>query len=124
MLKNNKIKNFYNKNGYLIYNNLLSNVEIKKISNKLNKLKIKQKKITRGLSEPGVNTSLLYNLHKDRILKKIIEENKNFKKVLFNLLDDDYKIWNAKSNLKSRWHGSAEYTSRFCILERIWVQVN
>ena len=52
MLKNNKIKNFYNKNGYLIYNNLLSNVEIKKISNKLNKLKIKQKKITRGLSEP------------------------------------------------------------------------
>ena len=67
MLKNNKIKNFYNKNGYLIYNNLLSNVEIKKISNKLNKLKIKQKKITRGLSEPGVNTSLLYNLHKDRI---------------------------------------------------------
>ena len=87
----------------------MSNVEIKKISNKLNKLKIKQKKITRGLSEPGVNTSLLYNLHKDRILKKIIEENKNFKKVLFNLLDDDYKIWNAKSNLKSRWHGSAEY---------------
>ena len=43
MLKNNKIKNFYNKNGYLIYNNLLSNVEIKKISNKLNKLKIKKK---------------------------------------------------------------------------------
>ena len=109
MLKNNKIKKFYNKNGYYILNDFLSNQEIKKISNKLNYLKLIQKKVRRGLSEPGVDTSLLYNLHKDKLLKKIIEENKNYKKILRNLLDDDYKIWNAKSNLKSRWHGSAEY---------------
>lgn len=109
MLKNNKIKKFYNENGYYILNNFLSNHEIKKISNKLNSLKIIQKKVKRGLSEPGVDTSLLYNLHNDKLLKKIIEENKNFKKILNNLLDNDYKIWNAKSNLKSRWHGSAEY---------------
>lgn len=109
MLKNNKIKKFYKENGYYVLNDFLSNQEIKKVSNKLNHLKLIQKKVRRGLNEPGVDTSLLYNLHKDKLLKKIIEENKNFKNILQNLLDGDYKIWNAKSNLKSRWHGSAEY---------------
>ena len=109
MQSDNKIKNFYKKNGYYILNSFLSNQEVKKISNRLNYIRLIQKKVKRGLSEPGVNTSLLFNLHKDNLLKKIIEENKDFKKILKNLLDGEYKIWNAKSNLKSRWHGSAEY---------------
>lgn len=110
MLSNKKLKNFYNKNGYYIIENLFKKSEIKKISNKLDFLKLKQKKIKRGLGEPGVKTSLIYNLHNDSLLQNIIEKNKKFCKTISSILaSEEYKIWNAKSNLKSRWHGSAEY---------------
>ncbi len=110
MLENKKIANFYNKNGFFIIKNLIKKSDIDKISLRLNFLSKNQKNIRRGLSEPGVKTSLIYNLHNDSLLKKIIEENNLFKSTIKTILkSDDYKIWNAKSNIKKRWHGSAEY---------------
>ncbi len=104
-----KIK-FYKKNGFLIINNVLSTKDIKKISYRLNYLTKIQKTKGRGLNEPGVDKSLLYNLHKDKVLKKLIENKKWFHQITRSILGSDrFKVWNAKSNIKSRWHGSAEY---------------
>lgn len=104
-----KIK-FYKKNGFLIIKNILNNKDLKTISSRLNNLIQSQKKNGRGLEEPGVDKSLLYNLHKDKVLKKLIEDKKWFNQISKSILGSDkFKVWNAKSNIKSRWHGSAEY---------------
>ena len=50
MQSDNKIKNFYKKNGYYILNSFLSNQEVKKISNRLNYIKLIQKKLKEDLA--------------------------------------------------------------------------
>tara|TARA_B100001057_G_scaffold497905_1_gene603358 strand:+ start:2363 stop:3145 length:783 start_codon:yes stop_codon:yes gene_type:complete len=100
---------FFEKNGYLVINNLISKKELGQISNRLKELEKKQKD-GRGLNEPGTKKSLVHSLHKDQKLKKIIEEKKWFKKINCELLNcDEIFTWNAKSNLKHKWIGSVEY---------------
>ena len=69
-LNNNNLK-IFNKNGYILFNNLISKKDLKNISNRLSHLSKKQKD-GRGLSEPGTKKSLIHSVHKDEILKKII----------------------------------------------------
>ena len=62
------------------------------------------------MSEPGVKKSLIHSLHKDIILKKIIFEKQWYRNICSQLLNSKKPItWNCKSNLKKKWHGSAEY---------------
>ena len=99
----------YKKKGYLLINRLIDRKELKKISARLRYLEKKQKD-GRGLSEPGTKKSLVHSLHKDIILKKIIEEKKWFKDISSSLLNSkNIFTWNAKSNLKHKWIGSVEY---------------
>lgn len=108
MLKKKDILEF-KKKGYLLVNKLINKKELNKISSRLNYLKKKQKD-GRGLSEPGTKKSLVHSLHKDKILKKIIEEKKWFKDINCKLLNaQNIFTWNAKSNLKHKWIGSVEY---------------
>jgi len=102
-------KNFFDKNGFILVKNLIKNNDIKKIKSRL-KLLSKNQKDGRGLSEPGLRKSLVHSLHKDNYLKKLIEQKTWFQDISKKLLGcDEIFTWNAKSNLKSRWHGSAEY---------------
>jgi len=100
---------FYNKNGFLLVKNLIKNNDIKKIKRRL-KLLSRHQKNGRGLSEPGLKKSLLHSLHHDNYLKKLIEQKNWFQNIPKKLLKcNEIFTWNAKSNLKSRWHGSVEY---------------
>lgn len=102
--------NFYKENGYLIVKNLISKKDIVKINSRLLILEKNQNKTGRGLSEPGIKKSLIHSLHKDRELKKIIFEKEWYKNICKKLLNSKNPItWNCKSNLKKKWHGSAEY---------------
>ena len=108
MLKKDKIIEF-KKKGYLLVNKLINKKELKLISSRLKYLAKKQKD-GRGLSEPGTKKSLVHSLHRDKILKKIIEEKKWFKDISCVLLNsNNIFTWNAKSNLKHKWVGSVEY---------------
>lgn len=111
MIIDKKKINFYRKNGYLILENVLDKNDLKMCSKRIEKLANDQKKEQRrGLSEPGINKSLLHSLHKDPIIKSICENKKWFQEYSKKLLgDEDFIVWNAKSNLKRRWHGSCEY---------------
>jgi ectoine hydroxylase len=102
---------FYKKNGYLILNGVLKKKDLIICKERLEQLVHKQKKeINKGLSEPGVEKSLLHSLHKDPIIKSICEDTLWFQKYSRKLLgNQDFVVWNAKSNLKRRWHGSCEY---------------
>jgi len=108
-ISNSQIK-FYKKNGYLIVKNIINKKEVKILKTKLEALEKKNlsKKI-RGTFEPGVKKSLIHNLHKIREFNKIIV-NKTYTKICNQLLNSEVSItWNCKSNLKKKWHGSAEY---------------
>jgi len=99
----------YNKNGFLLFNDLINNNDIRKIKKRLNFLSQSQKD-GRGLSEPGLKKSLIHSLHNDNFLKKLLEEKVWFQNISKKLLNcNEIFTWNAKSNLKSRWHGSVEY---------------
>ena len=103
--------NFYKKNGYLILENVLSKSDLKKCSSRIEKLARDQKKENRrGLFEPGISKSLLHSIHKDPIIKSICEDKEWFQEYSKKLLGNkEFIVWNAKSNLKRRWHGSCEY---------------
>ena len=76
----------FNKDGYILFNNLINKKDLKEISKRLKYLSKKQKD-GRGLSEPGTDKSLIHSLHKDQKLKKIIEEKNWFKLISCGLLD-------------------------------------
>lgn len=113
MLNNKMLKNlkFYEKNGYLILNNVISKKNLKLISKELEQEALKQKNNNaKGLSEPGVKKSLVHSLHLNPKIKKICEEQDWFQNYSKKLLKSkEIAVWNAKSNLKRRWHGSVEY---------------
>ena len=73
--------NFYKKNGYLIIKKLISKKNVNKINLRLSLLEKKQKNKGRGLSDPGVKKSLIYSLHKDKELNKVIFEKEWFKNI-------------------------------------------
>ena len=99
----------FKKDGYILFNNLLSKKELNEISKRLQYLSKKQKD-GRGLSEPGTDKSLIHSLHKDQKLKKVVEEKNWFKLISCGLLNcENVFTWNAKSNLKHKWIGSVEY---------------
>lgn len=101
--------NSYKKNGYVLINNLINKHDLNVISKRLKYLERKQID-GRGLSEPGTKKSLIHSLHKDRLLRNIIEQKNWFKDISSNLLDcESIFTWNAKSNLKHKWIGSVEY---------------
>jgi len=101
---------FYKKNGYLILANVLSKKEINILSKKLDQLESTQKNDRQGLAEPGVKKSLIHSLHKEKIIYNYCESKDWFQQYSKALLDSkEFLVWNAKSNLKKRWHGSAEY---------------
>jgi ectoine hydroxylase len=105
-----KEKIFYKKYGYLIIKNVLNRKEILKLEKRLKYLERSQGNNKRGLAEPGISKSLIHSLHKDSVIKKIIYEKKWYKNVCRTLLEaENFIDWNCKSNLKTRWHGSAEY---------------
>ena len=104
-------KVFYDKNGYLILNNIIPKKNINKLSAELEK-KVKNQSIKgkRGLSEPGVNKSLVHSLHRNLVVKNLCEDQNWFQFYCKTLLNTkEFIVWNAKSNLKRRWHGSVEY---------------
>lgn len=103
--------NFYKKNGYLILDNIIKKKELNVLSLELEKAAKKQKnKNSRGLSEPGVTKSLVHSLHLNQKIKKICEDKKWFQDYSKKILNtNEIAVWNAKSNLKRRWHGSVEY---------------
>ena len=103
--------NFYKQNGYIIIKNVITKTELQTIKNKLGILEKKQKNNNfRGLSEPGVSKSLIHSLHKEKLFNKIIFEKDWYKKTCQSLIGSIRTItWNCKSNLKRKWHGSAEY---------------
>ena len=106
---NKKKNNFYEKNGFLIVRNLFKKKDLNLIKKRLNFLGKKQKR-NPGLAEPGVNKSLIHSLHKDSVFNQIILENKIFNEISKKLLNvESIYSWYAKSNLKKKWHGSAEY---------------
>ena len=54
--------------------------------------------------------SLIHSLDKDRVFNQIILKNKIFNKISKKLINcESIYCWYAKSNLKKKWHGSAEY---------------
>ena len=109
MKVNGSSANFFKKNGYILFNNLLNKKELKSISKRLEFLS-KSQKDGRGLSEPGTDKSLIHSLHKDQYLKNLIENKDWFNKISCNLLNcKTIFTWNAKSNLKHKWIGSVEY---------------
>ena len=103
--------NFYRNNGYLILSGVLKKKDLEICGKRLEKLAIIQKKEkSAGLSEPGVAKSLVHSVHKDKIIKSICESATWFQEYSRRLLGNkDFIVWNAKSNLKRRWHGSCEY---------------
>ena len=61
MININKQINFYNKNGYLIVENVLSKKQIEICSKRLEYIAKKQAKETNpGLKEPGIKKSLIH----------------------------------------------------------------
>ncbi len=109
MKVNGSSANFFKKNGYILFKNLLNKKELKSISKRLEFLS-KSQKDGRGLSEPGTDKSLIHSLHKDQYLKNLIENKDWFNKISCNLLNcKTIFTWNAKSNLKHKWIGSVEY---------------
>lgn len=111
MIDINKQINFYNKNGYLIVENVLSKKQIEICSKRLEYIAKKQSKENKlGLKEPGIKKSLLHSIHKDKIIKSICENSNWFRFYSRKILNDkEFIVWNAKSNLKRKWHGSCEY---------------
>lgn len=103
--------NFYKKNGYIVIKNVITKTELRVIKNKLKLLEKKQKKSNfRGLSEPGVSKSLIHSLHKKKFFNEKIFEKNWYKRICQSLIGSKKIItWNCKSNLKRKWHGSAEY---------------
>lgn len=107
-LKKNIFKEFQ-RQGYVLFKNLINKKDLSLISKRLNFL-IKNQKDGRGLSEPGTKKSLVHSLHKDKILQELIQNQNWFKKISCELLNsENIFTWNAKSNLKHSWIGSAEY---------------
>ena len=99
----------FNKNGYILFKNLISKKDLKIISNRLKNISKKQED-GRGLSEPGTKKSLIHSIHKDRVLEKTIQKKIWFNEISCNLLKcKTIFTWNAKSNLKNKWTGSVEY---------------
>lgn len=99
----------YKKKGYLLVNNVLKKKDINLVEKVLNRLE-KTQPLSRGVSEPGVKKSLIHSLHKDKFLKKVIENTEWFQEISKKLLNtSSVSVWNAKSNLKKRWNGSVEY---------------
>ena len=70
--------NSYKKDGYVLIDNLINKHDLNIISKRLKYLERKQKD-GRGLSEPGTKKSLIHSLHKDKLLKNIIEQKNWFK---------------------------------------------
>ena len=100
---------FFEKNGYLLINNVLNNQDFSVIYRTLKKLEKKQP-VGRGVSEPGIKKSLVHSLHKEKDLISLIEKSEWFQKISKKLLKtNSVSVWNAKSNLKKRWNGSVEY---------------
>ena len=107
-IKSEHVKKF-NKEGYVLFKNLINKKNISNIK-KILKILSKKQSDGRGLSEPGVNKSLIHSIHKSIGLKKIIENNnwfRTFPKKLMN--SKQVFVWNAKCNLKRKFHGSCEY---------------
>jgi len=101
------LRNF-NKDGFVLIKNLIKKNDLKSISKRLLHLS-KSQKDGRGLSEPGTKKSLVHSIHNDIILNKIIKKNW-YNDISCHLLGcKNIYTWNAKSNLKKRWIGSAEY---------------
>lgn len=101
---------FFKKNGFLIIKNIFKKKDLNLIKKRLNFLGKKQKNALSGLSEPGVEKSLIHSLHKDRVFNQIILKNKIINETSKKLINcESIYCWYAKSNLKSKWHGSAEY---------------
>ena len=101
---------FFKENGYLILKNVLKKSEIIEINKILKTLEKKQKNNGRGLSEPGIKKSLVHSLHKENKIKKLVFEKKWYTDTCKKLIKSAEIItWNCKSNLKKKWHGSAEY---------------
>tara|TARA_B100001250_G_scaffold390788_1_gene391062 strand:- start:3292 stop:4083 length:792 start_codon:yes stop_codon:yes gene_type:complete len=102
------IKNF-KKNGYILFKNLINKKDISTIKQNL-KTMAKEQNNGRGLAEPGVKKSLIHSLHKSRSLKKVVETKQWFNHIPMKLLNTKkIFVWNAKSNLKRKFHGSCEY---------------
>lgn len=100
---------FFNKNGFVLINNILEKKKILEIEKILYQLKRSQDD-GRGLSEPGIKKSLIHSIHKIPRLIEIVENNYWFKEIPKKLLNcEQVYVWNAKSNLKKKFHGSAEY---------------
>ena len=109
MTQKDRHKIFYNRYGYLKINNVLNQKDIKTVKKRLNKLAAIQKD-GRGLSEPGNKKALIHSIHLDKTMIKTIETKPWFIKTSKKILNcDDIHVWNAKCNLKLRWHGSVEY---------------
>jgi ectoine hydroxylase-related dioxygenase (phytanoyl-CoA dioxygenase family) len=107
-ITNNQIK-FYNKYGYLIVKNVLNNKEVNNI-NKILKSLEKQQPVARGVTEPGIKKSLIHSIHKNKDFIEKIEKKNWFQSFSAKLLkSNEVTVWNAKANLKKRWHGTAEY---------------
>ena len=100
---------YFRRNGFLILRKVLKKKDLDLINKRLKFLEKKQKN-GRGLSEPGIKKSLIHSLKNDEVLYPIIEEKNWFKETLKKMLNcEEIVCWNAKSNLKKRWYGSAEY---------------
>ncbi len=107
-ITNNQIK-FYNKYGYLIVKNVLNNKEVNDINKVLKSLEKKQP-VARGVTEPGIKKSLIHSIHKNKDFIEKIEKKNWFQSFSAKLLrSNEVTVWNAKANLKKRWHGTAEY---------------
>ena len=101
--------NFFKKNGYILLKNLINSNDLKKIKNELGSLS-KSQPDSRGLNEPGVKKSLIHSIHKSKLLKQVIENKKWFLSYPKKLLNTKkFFVWNPKSNLKRKFHGSCEY---------------
>jgi Protein involved in biosynthesis of mitomycin antibiotics/polyketide fumonisin len=112
-MKKNKIDrksiSFFKKNGFLILRNVLNKKDLSLINSRLKFLSKKQKD-GRGLSEPGVEKSLIHSLKNDKILHKIIEKKSWLIETSKKLLGcENIFCWDAKANLKKSWNGSVEY---------------
>ena len=108
MKLNKTILRNFNKDGFVLIKNLIKKNDLKSISKRLLHLS-KSQKDGRGLSEPGTKKSLVHSIHNDIIFNKIIKKNW-YNDISCHLLGcKNIYTWNAKSNLKKRWIGSAEY---------------
>ena len=98
----------YQRKGIVILRNVLSKNEIIQTKQKLDKLRKKQK-TNRGNSEPLNDRAIIGSLEKEKFFVELINKKKLNLLISKILKAENYKIWNAKCNIKKEYFGTVEY---------------